>query len=149
MTDKQDRDAVIARLIDWYGNGQDGSAPTKEQWRRTLESLTEGPLTLVNLFKLREKAQYSDTKEKVSGQEAFDRYASVSVPAMERAGGAFLYLGPFAGTFLGEDEDWDMVVIGQYPDVSNLLKLFEDPLYRDAFHHRTAACLRQKVYVGG
>lgn len=85
----------------------------------------------------------------VSGEEAFNRYASVSVPTLERVGGHFLHVGPFAGQFIGEDEDWDIIAIGSYPGRQALVDLYSDEGYRSVFVHRIAACARQKVLMAG
>ena len=139
----------LAQFTTWYGPGLDGSSPTQDQWKSILHGPRDKPLTLVNFFKFREEAQYSEGPSEKSGQEAFAEYASVSMPAMQRAGGSFLHVGPFQGMFLGENEDWDLIAIGSYPDLDALIALYSDEAYRAAFPHRTAACERQKVIVCG
>ena len=74
-------------------------------------------------------------------------YAEVSMPALHKAGGKFLLVAPVEGMFAGVPEDWDLVAIGSYPNTDALLALFEDGAYQAAFHHRTAACQRQKVLL--
>lgn len=127
----QDRAIALSAA---YGDGADGATPTSTQWQRLLDRPADQPVTLLNLFKIRDQA-------------AFDRYAEVSIPAMQKAGGTFLMIAPCAGAFLGEDEDWDLVAIGRYPDAAALLRLLDDPDYQAAFPHRTAACARQKVLI--
>lgn len=133
----------------WYGAGNDGNAPTVAQWSEVLARPADKPVTLINFFKLREKARYDDKQDEVSGEDAFGKYAAVSIPTMERVGGKFLFVGPYKGMFLGQDEDWDLVAIGSYPDLQALVALYADQGYREVFHHRTAACERQKVIVCG
>ena len=146
-------DERVTKLVGWYGDGSDGAAPTREQWRRLLTRPAGGGPVLVNLFKLRKQARYpADTPGSpppATGPEAFARYSAVSVPGLARVGGRFLAAGPFASTLMGEDEDWDLVAVGGYPDNAAVVALFEDPAYRDAFAHRRAACERQKVFVLG
>jgi len=139
----------VAQFTDWYGSGTDGSCPTAHQWSQILGRPEDRPVTLINFFKLREKADYPEGSGNASGQDAFESYAAVSIPAMQRAGGRFLHVGPFQGMFLGENEDWDVVAIGAYPNLGALTALYSDESYRNAFHHRTAACERQKVLVSG
>lgn len=145
------RDEQLRQLGEWYGDGQDGACPTSDQWRRILERPADKPITLINFFKLRESARYpvgaQPDEGEISGQDAFGRYSAVSMPTMQRVGGRFLLVGPFEGMFQGEDEDWDLVAIGSYPDLQAFLGLYTDPDYRAVFHHRTAACARQKVIV--
>lgn len=130
-----------------YDDGADGSCPTANQWKRILERPADEPITLINFFKLRPTADYQNGEPDVSGEDAFSRYASVSMPTMERVGGKFLFVGNHQGAFLGEDEDWDIVAIGSYPNLDALVGLYADKGYQHAFHHRTAACERQKVFV--
>lgn len=151
MKVNQDMDNQVQELCGWYGNGSDGSSPTAAQWARILSLPTDKPITLVNFFKLRADAQYTQKEaglyELCSGSDAFNRYAEVSIPTMERVGGSFLHVGPFSGVLLGEEEDWDVVAIGAYPNAASFLALYTDANYRKAFAHRTAACEMQKVLI--
>lgn len=131
--DEHDVDRRVAELSGWYGSG---SGPDPAQWRRVVAGPAGSPLTLINLFKLRP-----------DGMEAMMRYAAVSGPALERVGGRFLLTGPFEATLIGEDEDWDIVAIGTYPDRAALLALFDDQAYRAAWADRTAAVARQRVII--
>ena len=146
-------DERIAALVAAYGDGADGSAPTPAQWRRILAEPRAAAPTLINFFKLRERAQYpagsAHATDPGSGEEAFGRYSAVSMPALAKVGGRFLLVAPFRSALVGDDEDWDLVAIGSYPDCDALLALFEDAAYRDAFAHRSAACERQRVCVVG
>jgi uncharacterized protein (DUF1330 family) len=134
---------------DWYGDGSDGNSPTPDQWSRILGRSPDKPVTLINFFKVRKTAKYADGGCDVSGEEAFSRYSSVSIPTMSRVGGKFLFVGPYQGGFLGEEEDWNLIAIGQYPNLDSLVALYSDETYRSVFHHRSAACERQRVVVCG
>jgi uncharacterized protein (DUF1330 family) len=137
----------IERLAGCYGEGTDGSAPTRGQWRALLQRPQDAPITLINFFKLRARAIYPESaaQESVSGEEAFARYTEVSVPTVKKVGGRFLLLAPFEAPFMGPVEDWDLVAIGSYPNAAALLALLEDEAYIAAYPHRTAALDRQKV----
>lgn len=146
-----DLEARVERLVGWYGDGSDGASPTREQWRCLAGRPADRPVSLVNFFKLRDGADYpADAAERgdgLTGQQAFDRYAAVSMPTLAKVGGRFLLVAPFAGAFVGEPDDWDLVAIGSYPGPEAVLALFEDAGYRAVFGHRTAACVRQKVVL--
>lgn len=107
------------------------------------------PLSLINFFKMREHAKYPRgfAAAPCSGEEAFQRYASVSGGALEQVGGQFLLVSPFKGIFMGQSEDWDLVAIGTYPNTEKVFSLFENSEYQQAFVHRIAACARQTVVV--
>ncbi len=140
---------LISNFSDWYGSGDDGSSPTPEQWGRVLARPDDQPITMVNLFKLRPQAVYSEGGPDISGADAFNRYSSVSIPAMQRNRGTFLFVGPFQGGFVGTDEDWDLVAVGQYPDMKAFVDMQTDADYRACYHHRTAACVSQRVFFCG
>ncbi len=138
----------LASLIDHYGDGSDGTAPLPAQWRCVLERDADTPFALVNFFKFRTQADYGvKVDAEISGAEAFQKYADVSVPSMAEAGGEFLAVAPFSGSFLGEDQDWDLIAIGKYPNLGAFLKLYENPDYIRAFRHRMAAVEQQSVVV--
>ncbi|WFE89799.1 DUF1330 domain-containing protein [Roseibium porphyridii] len=136
----------LTQLTAWYSDAPDDSRPSEEQWRSILERPSDAPITLINFFKLRGLADNGDAG--ATGQDAFNAYAEVSIPTMERVGGKFLFVGAFGGMFLGAEEDWDVIAIGSYPNLQALIDLYSDANYRKAFVHRTAACERQKVIVG-
>ncbi len=138
----------LNNLLNAYGDGKSGASPTKAQWSHILQRPVDQPVTLVNFFKFSVQAIYGDPQmQPCSGRDAFDCYASVSMPAMQKAGGRFLLVAPFEVMFAGDDEDWDLIAIGSYPDTSALLRLFEDKAYQAIFHHRMAACAMQKVVL--
>ncbi len=143
-----DVNETLDSLIAAYGDGADGNAPTPAQWRRILERDPDRPFSLLNFFKFNDMAEYSSQNEpEASGNEAFQRYADVSVPSMHNAGGEFLAVAPFAGSLLGKDQDWDLIAIGKYPNLEVFTSLYSNPEYIRAFRHRTAAVARQNVVV--
>ena len=151
MEVNHDIDQQVQQFCEWYGDGSDGSSPTKEQWKHILTLPPANPLKLVNFFKLSAEADYarspSDAGAVVSGMEAFNKYAAVSMPAMDKSGGSFLHVGPYGGMFLGDSENWDIIAIGAFPNLDAFLGLYTDQDYRNCFTHRVAACERQKVMI--
>ncbi|MFC3053639.1 DUF1330 domain-containing protein [Kordiimonas pumila] len=144
---------ALEKLMACYGDGSDGTAPTPEVWAHIFERDDTAPLTLINFFKLRDIAAYPAPKDApapaLSGQEAFNRYAAVSMPTMQSVGGRFLHMGPFEGMFCGSKEAWDLIVVGAYPNTKALISLVSNEDYISAYKHRRAACEKQKVYLSG
>jgi uncharacterized protein (DUF1330 family) len=138
---------VQNELVGIYGDGSDGAAPRGDQWASILSRDPDEPVTLINFFKFRDDADYGEAVSGTSGKAAFDKYAAVSIPTMERVGGKFLLVAPFEASLIGENEEWDLVAIGSYPNQLAFLDLYQDAAYREAFKHRTAACARQKVLI--
>jgi uncharacterized protein (DUF1330 family) len=133
---ENDIETRAARFTAHYGE-QHG--PTRAQWRRMLSGRGGTPITLINFFKLNNTGG--------GGLEAMMRYASISGPTLEKMGGRFLLSGPFETTFIGDDEDWDIVAIASYPDRAALVALHEDEAYRHAWADRVAAVARQRVLI--
>lgn len=122
--------------------------PAAAQWDHLLSVPAGRPVSLVNLFAFREVAEYADPDvAPTTGRDAFDAYAAVSGPALDRVGGRFVHFGTHRGNLVGEEESWDLLVVGEYPDVAAVLALHEDPAYQAAYVHRVAACERQRVLV--
>jgi uncharacterized protein (DUF1330 family) len=109
-----------------------------------------GPVTVVNLFKLREVAAYppGPARPAASGLEAMLAYAAVSDERLAAVGGRFLSQGMMVGSLWDDDGvGWDLVVVAEYPDIGAVRALLDDPQYRDAYEHRRAAVERQRVFV--
>ena len=145
MTSRQDITFRVDQLRQSYA---EIGGPAPGQWERLLSIPADRPITLVNLFAFREAADYGDSQAPpVTGQDAFNRYAAVSAPTLDGVGGRFVHFGSHRGTFVGDDESWDLVVVGEYPSLDALLSLYEDSGYRDAYRHRVAACSREQVLI--
>ena len=140
--EEQEVNRRATELAAWYG---ESAGPTAAQWRRVLSGPEGTPISLINFFKLRPVAL--DADRTTSGMEALMRYAAVSGPTLEKVGGRFLLQGAFESTLMGDDEDWDVVVVASYPDRAALIALNDDEAYRAAWAHRVAAVERQRVVV--
>ena len=117
---------------------------------RPLADAPPGPVTVVNLFKLRDVASYpaGSTREGSSGLEAMLEYAAVSGARLAAVGGRFLSQGLMVGSLWGGDGvDWDLVVVAEYPSADAVRSLLADAAYREAYEHRRAAVEQQRVIV--
>ena len=146
--DWNDGAAVAAELTAFYGDGQ--GTPTQAQWRDLVSAEAGGPICVVNFVKLRAQAQYpADAADpEASGLQAFMRYGAGSAPRIQAVGGTMTFGGRQERTFVGDHEDWDIIITATYPDRRAFLRLFLDPAYRDAFRHRRAAVDRYRAVIG-
>lgn len=113
--------------------------PTREQFRQFKELQRDGPIHMLNLVRLRPRAQYPDGRE-ASGEEAYRAYATESGPVFQRVGGKQFWVGRFECTLIGPSEErWDHVFIAEYPSQLAFEQMLADPQYREAVKHRQAA----------
>ena len=133
------------RLAQRYGLALDGDGAAA-----ALATAGDGPITLVNFFRLRATARYEGGEgpaDAGTGVDAMLRYAAVSGRCLESVGGRFLVQGLASGVLWGDDDRWDLVVVAEYPDRDAFFALLADPDYEAAFAHRRAAVDRQRVTV--
>ena len=113
--------------------------PTREQFAHFLSLDRDGPIHMLNLVRVRERAQYPDGRDS-SGEDAYRCYARESGPVFARVGGKQHYVGRFECTVIGPDgERWDHVFIAEYPSYKAFQEMLRDPVYREAVKHRQAA----------
>jgi uncharacterized protein (DUF1330 family) len=114
-----------------------------------LQGLGDGPIAVVNFFTLRPVAVYEEDAGEgdCSGVEAMLRYAAVSADRLAAVGGRFVAQALPTGVLWGDDGDWDLVVVAEYPSKDALVNLLADPVYEQAFRHRRAAVASQRVTV--
>ena len=119
--------------------------PTREQFAEFREDTRPGPIHMLNLVRLRDKAAYPDGRE-ASGEEAYRAYARESGPVFRRLGGRQYWIGRFEHTVISPaTERWDRVFIAEYPSVEAFVQMIRDPQYREAVKHRQAAVLDSRL----
>lgn len=97
-----------------------------------------GPIHMLNLVKLRDKAEYEDGRQ-ASGIEAYRAYGEESAPIFSRLGGRIVWRGKMEQMLIGPAEAWDICFIAEYPSVAAFVEMVQDPEYRKAMTHRQAA----------
>ena len=112
--------------------------PTKETFALFRENDRDGPIHMLNLVRLREKAAYADGRD-VSGADAYAAYGRESEPVFNRLGGRIVWQGKFELMLIGPEQGhWDHCFIAEYPSVSAFVEMIRDPVYRAAMEHRQA-----------
>ena len=113
--------------------------PTRAAFAAFRTADRAGPIHMLNLVRLRERAAYPDGRS-ASGAEAYAAYGRESLPIFSRLGGSIVWRGRFEMTLIGPtDERWDLCFIAQYPNVAAFVEMIRDPVYRGAVRHRQAA----------
>lgn len=114
--------------------------PTKEIFAKFHEMDRPGPIHMLNLVKLKKKADYPDGRE-ATGAEAYRSYARESGPVFRGLGGQQVWIGKPELMLIGpqDSEQWDIAFIAEYPSVQAFVDMLRDPRYREAVKHRQAA----------
>jgi uncharacterized protein (DUF1330 family) len=121
-------------------NGMPGYVdPTREAFADFVALKREGPVAMLNLVALHEKAQYKDGRD-VSGVDAYAEYGRGAGPVFTRVGGKQIWLGVPELMLIGPaEENWHLAFIAQYPDIEAFVEMVKDPDYQAIVFHRQAA----------
>ena len=114
--------------------------PNQEQMDGFLEGDTDSPISMVNLIKFKEKAEYEDGRDtELSGKEAYTIYAMEVQQHLKKVGAEMVFGGAVSRLMLGEVEDlWDSVAIARYPSRKAMLEMMMDTDYQESEKHRSA-----------
>ncbi|MCP4434214.1 MAG: DUF1330 domain-containing protein [Actinomycetia bacterium] len=119
--------------------------PTEAQLERLMASGIEGPVTMLNLLRYRDVADYSEhaglaPTEPVSGREAYGLYSAGVLPILAGLGAAPVFFGACNPTVIGpDDEQWDDMALIRYPDLATFAGMVASAEYQAIMGHRTAA----------
>ncbi|MDB9815842.1 DUF1330 domain-containing protein [Gammaproteobacteria bacterium] len=114
--------------------------PNKAQMEGFFEGDTETEITMLNLLKFKEKAEYEDGRETdLTGREAYSIYGKEVVEHLEKVGGKLVITGKVSRLMLGEVEDiWDSIALARYPSRKAMVEMMMDSDYQESEKHRSA-----------
>ena len=114
--------------------------PSEEQMKGFVDGDIDSPISMVNLLKYKEKAEYEDERvTELTGEEAYQIYALEVAKLVEKTGGKILFGGEVSRLMLGEVEElWDTIAIAYYPSRKKMLEMMMSPEYAEISIHRTA-----------
>lgn len=106
----------------------------------------EGPVTMLNLLRFREVADYSAHPElipdkPISGAAAYQKkYIEYTMPFLQESGGELLFLGKGGRYLIGPQEaQWDLMMLVRQKSVSDFMAFSNKEDYLIGLGHRTAA----------
>ena len=119
--------------------------PNQTQMNEFLEGDIDSPISMVNLLKFKEKAEYEDGRDSdLTGEEAYAIYGKEVLEHLKKVGGEWSFGGSVSRLMLGEVEElWDKVGIARYPSRKAMLKMVTDPDYLESNKHRVAGLAGQ------
>lgn len=107
------------------------------------------PFAVINLLAYNERAKYppGTVTETLTGKQAYERYSEACIPFINEVGGVPMWRGAVGVNLIGPDhEQWDEVVIMQYPARSAFEQMLADPGYQAVLFHRTAGVRDSRLY---
>lgn len=119
--------------------------PTKEAGAAFFSDPPSGPITMLNLLRFRDIADYSGSPElapasEISGEAAYGLYAAHALPFVLEAGGEVLYQGRGGPVLIGPaDELWHQVLLVRHQSAAGFLAFASNKEYLAGLGHRTAA----------
>ena len=113
--------------------------PNKDQFVELASSPDESPVVMLNLLKFKARA----AGEEGSGADAYKRYGEAAVKMVEEQGGRVLWQGRADQILIGDPaQDWDSVVLVEYPSRKAFIEMVTKPKYEEAHEHREAGLER-------
>jgi uncharacterized protein (DUF1330 family) len=114
-------------------------APTKDQIQALLESDLDAPVVMLNLLRFAERSSGENGDEVGSGRDSYARYGDRVRSMLEKVGGRILWQGRGDSVVIGGDaDDWDAVILVEYPSRRAFLEMTSSPKYQDVSKDRTA-----------
>lgn len=116
--------------------------PTRESIKRFAEEFPAGqPVVMLNLLRFREQAAYADpAAQPCTGRAAYAEYSRLIEPILAGVGAQVVWVGKSFGSLIAPPgEEWDEVLLVQYPAKDAFLGMIRSEAYRAIVHHRTAA----------
>jgi uncharacterized protein (DUF1330 family) len=110
-----------------------------------------GPVTMLNLLRFREQADYSAHPDlapsaPISGREAFRRYFTHTLPFLEASGGKVRLLAQGGSWLIGpEAETWDMAMLIEQSSVEAFIAWNGNEGYLRGIGHRSAALSDSRI----
>src|SRR6185503_19376046 len=102
-----------------------------------------GAVVMLNLLKFKAR---SDADAGTSGEEEYRAYCDAAVAMIEERGGKVIWAGRADQILIGDpSEDWDTVLLVQYPNRAAFLDMVSQPSYQGAHEHREAGLERTVV----
>ncbi len=92
--------------------------PSPEQIEALAQLELDGPIFMLNLLRFKPDG----------GEQQYREYGAAAMPFLQKAGASIRYIGNGVTTVIG-GEDWDEIVIVEYPTRQAFLEMIGNPDY--------------------
>ncbi len=120
--------------------------PTDEAGKQFYQDFSDkGRVTMLNLLKFKDKADYSGLDSlkpanEITGKEAYQLYMDKTLVELKKIGSKVIFYGDSRNFLIGpKDETWDAVLLIEHQSLSKFLTFAQDKNYLKNAGHRTAA----------
>lgn len=110
--------------------------PTGDQIKQFMDLPDDGPVVMVNLLKYRPDG----------GRESYARYAAATTKCLLAVGGRLIYRGAYRMPLIG-DEDWDDILLVEYPSIAAFFDMQRNEDYRAIVHLRTEGLSDSRLWA--
>ena len=111
-------------------------SPTAEQIKQFSELPDDGPVVMLNLLKFKPNG----------GRESYGKYSESFLKIMKEKGVRVIYVGKCEMPVIG-DEDWDQVLLVEYPSRAVFLEMGRNKEYQEAARLRSEALDDSRLYA--
>ena len=116
--------------------------PNEDQFLALMQAPDVGPVVMLNLLKFRQVASNGER----SGASEYEKYGDAAISMIEARGGTVLWLGRADQVLIGDAaNDWDSVVLVQYPSRKAFVDMVSTPEYQEAHENRESGLERTVV----
>ena len=110
--------------------------PTKEQFEQVMTMDYKGPIFMINLLKFKPDG----------GAQSYRQYVEAGAATFKKVGLKAAFQASIAKTVIG-GEDWDEIIIAQYPSIAAFIEMNRDKDYQQAVNYRTEALVDSRLYL--
>ena len=125
--------------------------PSHENVVALIERNIEGPISMLNLLRFRDVADYANFPAlapagAISGRAAYELYMTHTLPFLEATGGSISLVGEGGSFFVGPtDERWDLALIVRQTSMEDFFAFASNEEYLTGVGHRTAAVADTRI----
>ncbi len=125
--------------------------PTQEQGRDFFLSGITGAVTMLNLLRFRDVADYSlhsnlSPETPITGKDAYRLYMTHTMPFLSASGGELLFYGDSKNFLVGPtDEHWDSAMLVRQSSIQSFLAFATNQDYLAGIGHRVAALADSRI----
>lgn len=111
--------------------------PSRAQLEALVAGGDEGPIVMINLLRFKDRASAPD--EGLTGEEAYQRYATAMRGIVEGRGGRILWMGRVAAQVIGAGaQDFHAAALVEYPSRQAFIAIATSPEVAAIGVHRAA-----------